>query len=135
MRILKPVGEELELDGRKYNLIFNVNVIDQLQETYDMAIVDILNSMFPKNGDEKEVKMNSYKKVAYIAQVLINENIKLHNKENEEKWEPITCEYIAEMLDNITTIKLALLMLKSFNGTNSKSETNEKNVKSEQTKK
>lgn len=135
MRILKPVGEELELEGRVYHLLFNLNVIDEIQEQYDMPIVDILNSIFDK--EDKKKQKESYNTLAYMITVLLNEDIRIHNKKNEkDQWPEVTIEYIREeVLTNSTSGQLSLLILKAFNGTLPKSEDEGPNQESVQTKK
>lgn len=56
MKILKPVGQELEFDGKVRHLLFNVNVIDEIQEKYDTDVVDVLNTIFETQDKEKKKK-------------------------------------------------------------------------------
>lgn len=137
MRILKPVGEKLELDGKLYHLLFNLNVIDEIQEYYDMPIVDVLNAMF--DIKDKQKKRESYNMLAYVLTVLINEDIRIKNKKNpESEQEKITIEYLREeIITNETSSGLALLVLKAFNGTLTKDEDEDEdpNLKGVQVKK
>lgn len=117
MRILKPVGEKFEFDDKVRHLLFNVNVIDEIQEHYDEYIVDVLNSML--DSKSKENQRNCYKKIAYILSVLLKEDIRLHNKNHpEDQWEEITEEYIKEeILTNNNSGIIAMAIIKAFSGT------------------
>lgn len=136
MRILKPIGEELEFDGKVRHLLFNINVIDEIQEHYDMYIVDTINSIFDNTNKENQKK--SYNTLAYILTVLLNEDVRLHNKKNpKDTWDKVTEEYLKEeVLTAETSARLSILMLNAFNGNLPKSEEDDDpNQKSERTKK
>jgi hypothetical protein len=135
MRILKPVGEVLEFDGKERHLLFNVNVIDQLQEDYDNDIVSIINEIFEL--EDKEKKKKAYAMLAHMLTVVLNEDVRLHNKYNpDDRWEDLSEEYIrTEILSNSTSKLISALMLLSFNGTMPKSDDTSPNEMSEQTKK
>lgn len=135
MRILKPQGIEIEFDDKKRHLLFNVNVIDEVQEKYDDYIVNILNSLFDKENNYNS--RNAYNKLSFILLTLLNEDVRLHNKNNpDDKWEPITEDFInSELLTNDTSASLSILVLQSFNGTLPKSEDEDPNQASGTTKK
>ena len=134
MRILKPVGEVLQFDDKERHLLFNVNVIDQLQEDYDTDIVDIINTIFELK--DKEKKKKSYGMLAHVLMVLLNEDVRLHNKYNpDDQWEELSEEYIrTEVLSNTTSKNIAILILLSFNGSMPKSDDTSPNEMSEQVK-
>jgi len=135
MRILMPVGEEIQFDDKLRHLLFNTNVIDEIQECYDDGIVDILNSML--GSKEKEGKKNQYDKLSYILLVLLNEDVRLHNKNNQnDKWEVLTEEFIrSELVTNTTSLELTMLVLTAFSGSVPKSTDSPPNVESDNIKK
>jgi hypothetical protein len=135
MRILKPVGIEIDIDGKDRHLLFNVNVIDELQEHFDMYIGDILNALL--DNQDKEKQKAFYDSIVYILAVLLNEDVRMHNKNNpSDPWEKITDEYLKEeILTNSTSAAIALEILKSFNGSLPKNEDDDPNLKSGKTKK
>jgi len=135
VRILKPVGEEIDFDGKTRHLLFNINVIDDIQEHFDMYIVDVLNSVF--ETENKEIQKKSYDTLSYILTSLLNEDVRMHNKNNtEDQWDEITEEYIKEeLLTNGTSMVLGSLVLKSFNGSLPKTEEDDPNQKTGQKKK
>jgi hypothetical protein len=135
MRILKPVGIEIDIDGKDRHLLFNVNVIDELQEHFDLYIGDILNALL--DSQDKEKQKAFYDSIAFILAVLLNEDVRIHNKNNpNDPWEKITEEYLKEeVLTNSTSATITLEILKSFNGTLPKSEEDDPNLKSGKTRK
>ena len=135
MRILMPVGEEIQFDDKLRHLLFNTNVIDEIQECYDDGIVDILNSML--GSKEKEGKKNQYDKLSYILLVLLNEDVRLHNKNKEnDKWEVLTEEFVrSELVTNTTSLELTMLVLTAFSGSVPKSKDSPPNVESDNIKK
>lgn len=131
-----PVGEEIDFDGKTRHLLFNVNVIDDIQEHFDMYIVDVLNSLF--KIDDTAAQRGAFDTLSYVLTVLLNEDIRMHNKKySSDQWDEITEEYIKEeLLTNSTSAILASLVLKSFNGTlPPKNEEDDPNQKSGQKKK
>lgn len=135
MRILKPVGEEIEFDSKVRHLLFNVNVIDDVQEHFDMYIVDVLNSIF--EVEDKDVQRKSYDTLSYVLSSLLNEDVRIHNKNNpSDQWEEITEDFIKEeVLTNGNSPVFASLVLKSFNESLPKHEEDDPNQKSGQKKK
>ena len=134
MRTLMPIGEEIDFDGRTRKLLFNVNVIDEIQEHYDAPIVDVINSIFSK--EDKEIRKKSYDTISYIFNVLLNEDARLHNKKfPKDEWEDLTEEFLKEeVITNSTSLQITLAILASFNGSIPQEE-EDPNVKSEQTRK
>ena len=119
MRILKPEGIEIEFDDKKRHLLFNLNVIDAVQEKYDGYIIDILDSI-SNNTDNR----NAYGKISYILYALLNEDTEIHNsKFPDDKWDQITEEYINRtLLTNETMAIYIPLIFASFNGSLPKNE-------------
>jgi hypothetical protein len=135
VRILKPVGEEIEFDSKVRHLLFNVNVIDDVQEHFDMYIVDVLNYIF--EVEDKDVQRKSYDTLSYVLSSLLNEDVRIHNKNNpSDQWEEITEDFIKEeVLTNGNSPVFASLVLKSFNESLPKHEEDDPNQKSGQKKK
>ena len=65
MSDLKPKGIKIELDGKEYNLLFSLNVIEDFQDKFDTPISKIQEIM----GDERKV----YKATKFLLAALINE--------------------------------------------------------------
>jgi len=132
MRILMPIGEEIEFDDKKRHLLFNINVIDEIQEHFDMYIVDAINSVFSETD-----KKGGYNRLSYILLVLLNEDVRMHNRKSpNDQWCLITEDFInSELLTNDTAKVFTGLILKSFNGSLPKVDKQTPNVKSGQVKK
>lgn len=78
MRDLKPTGAELEFLGKKWSLLFTVNVIDEIQENFDIHIGELAKLIDVKT---REVWSN----VSFMLFVMINEQIEIENEIAEEK--------------------------------------------------
>ena len=115
MRILRPKGEKLTIDDRTYHLLFNINTIDEIQEHFDKPIDEVLNDTLDLKNTEN--KKQSYNKIAYMLTTLINQDVERHNKKSEDKWGPVSEEWLKEeILTNETAIQAMALILKAFNG-------------------
>lgn len=67
MSDMRPSGSEIELGGRKLRLLWTINVIDQIQDRYDMPISEI-DQLFQ---DERK----AIKAIRELLTMLINEAI------------------------------------------------------------
>lgn len=130
MRILMPQGEPINFDGIDRKLLFNINVIDELQEHYDMNIADVFKLILTTDP-EKVGK--SYDNLCYILSVLVNEDTRIYNKTASEKREIITESEIKEYITHGTANVLTYYVLKAFNKGMPKKgeEDDDPNVKSE----
>ena len=134
MRILRPKGEKLTIDDRTYHLLFNINTIDEIQEHFDKPIDEVLNDTLDIKNTEN--KKQSYNKIAYMLATLINQDVERHNKKSEDKWEPVSEEWLKEeILTNETAIQAMALILKAFNGSVDTGDEKDPNQKSVQVKK
>ena len=134
MRILRPKGEKLTIDDRTYHLLFNINTIDEIQEHFDKPIDEVLNDTLDLKNTEN--KKQSYNKIAYMLATLINQDVERHNKKSEDKWEPVSEEWLKEeILTNETAIQAMALILKAFNGSVDTGDEKNPNQKSVQVKK
>jgi hypothetical protein len=111
MRDLRPKGIEINIDGKQRSLLFTINVIDELQERYDLAIYEVIQKLF---SEEEKDKKESYKVLKCITTVLINEDVAIHNDESEEKWEEVTEKYIGRKLTIENMGYVAILILKAY---------------------
>ncbi|MDF2820185.1 MAG: hypothetical protein K0R15_626 [Clostridiales bacterium] len=111
MRSLKPKGIEINLDNKPRKLLFTLNVIDDLQEHYNLAINEVLMKMF---GETEEEKKKSYNILKYIMMVLINEDVDIHNDENSDKWEKVSERYVGRILAKCNTGFVVTMVLEAF---------------------
>lgn len=109
-----------EFDGKTFQLKFNLNVIAEIQEKYED-----LDSFF-----EKIAKVGD---MLWLLCLLINQDVKKHNKSSTEKWEYYTVEQIGEVfgISDIKTLS-SLIADAVMNAMPSKdTEENEKNATAE----
>lgn len=111
MRDLRPKGIEINIDGKQRHFLFTINVIDELQERYDLAIYEVIQKLF---SEDEQDKRNSFKVLKCITTVLLNEDVAIHNDENEEKWEEVTEKYIGRKLTIENMGFVAIAILKSY---------------------
>ena len=104
------------------------------QEYFDKPIDEVLNDTLDiKNAENKK---QSYNKIAYMLATLINQDVERHNKKSEDKWEPVSEEWLKEeILTNETAIQAMALMLKASNGSVDTGDEKNPNQKSVQVKK
>lgn len=67
MSDLRPKPPEIEIGGKKYGLLFNLNAIDEIQDRFDLPISQISDLM----DDERKV----FKILKSLLTILINEAI------------------------------------------------------------
>lgn len=85
MEILKQKGREFILDGKQYFLKFNLETLNKMNEL--------------SNNDIDNFVINS-SNVSTILAWMINEYIDDYNKNNDDKLEPVTTEYLNKEIPN-----------------------------------
>lgn len=75
MSDLRPKPPEIELGGKKYGVLFNLNAIDEIQDRFDIPISKLAELM----QDERKV----FKVLKTLLSILINEAI-----DDSESGEP-----------------------------------------------
>ena len=75
MSDLRPKPPEIELGGKKYGILFNLNAIDEIQDRFDIPISKLADLM----QDERKV----FKVLKSLLAILINEAI-----DDSESGEP-----------------------------------------------
>lgn len=99
MSDMQPKGNEIELGGRKFRLLWTINLIDEIQDKYDIPISEV-DKLFK---DER----NSIKTIRYLITTLINEAIL-----DDERGEPKVDEmWVGRKItpSNIHTLRVAIL--------------------------
>jgi hypothetical protein len=123
MRILRPKGTPIELEGEQFNLLFTVDVIDDIQEHFDNDIVSVLNSM-------REDSRKGYKVIAYVLMTLINAALERDGLEDR-----YNLKRISQYITNNTARELIPLIIYTFNNDAPPSEEKDPNGMSGQQKK
>jgi len=114
MRVLKPQGIPVNFDGIERHFLFNINVIDEIQEHFDTDIISAINLII--NDKDSELKKKAYDNLCYFVMVLANEDTRIYNKTAKEKRENIDIEYLKEVITHRTAQELLAAILKAFNG-------------------
>jgi hypothetical protein len=91
MRDLLPKGVPVEIGGKERHFVFNLNVVDELQERCDEPLSEVLAHIFSGEKDS-----NDYLKTVVTA--LINEDVAIHNDESDEKWPLVDVKSVGRMI-------------------------------------
>lgn len=135
MRDLKSNGAYINIDGKERKLTFTINVIDELQEHYDMAIGKVIETMF---GAEEDESRKSYSMIRKVLTVLINEDVEMHNDDNEDKWELVDEKYVGRRVSQENILEVGMTILKAWSASlppKEEDDEDEKNLKAENMKK
>lgn len=89
----KNINSSIEYKGKTYNLVFNLNVMEDIQEEY--GSVEIWGELVE---DKKEP---SAKAIKYGLTAMINEGIDIYNEENEDRREPFTIKQVGRIISDI----------------------------------
>lgn len=86
----------IEYKGQRYDIVFNMNVLETLQKKYG-SFNNWTNLIQPTKKDE-ECDIEALK---YVFCEAINEGIDIANEDREEKLEPLTMKQIGRIITNI----------------------------------
>ena len=99
MRDLKPTGVIFEIDEHERHLILTLNVIDEIQEHYNMSLTDVC-TLFK---DE----LKRFAVVRYMLYVMLKEDAEIQNEFSENKIPVISEKSIGRVI-NLKTITTAI---------------------------
>ena len=108
MSKLKYDGIPVEINNMEYNLLFTVNVIDELEEHFEDDITSLKNWML----DGKKVR---YKNLAYILYVLVKECIEIR-KEDGKEAQDITLEKVRRHINTVNVGDYMLAITEAYIG-------------------
>lgn len=91
---MKEMRNEIEYKGQKYNLVFNLNVMEAIQEEY--GTIGKWGNL--TDGTDGEV---SAKAVKFGLTEMLNEGIDIDNEKNGTNIEPLTLKQVGRMLTEI----------------------------------
>lgn len=115
---MKDVMDKLEYKGKEYKLIFNLNVLEEIQDKYGTLNKILMEAYGEKTGEP------SVKALAFMIAAMINEGIDIDNETAETKQPFITQKQANRMLtefiqkNNIEDVVKLIddLMAKSLQG-------------------
>lgn len=91
---MKDICSEIEYKGKKYKLVFNLNVMELIQEKY--GTLDKWGNLSDGISGEPDIKA-----VKYGFMEMINEGIDIDNEENGTDIKPLNLKQVGRMLTEI----------------------------------
>ena len=93
-KLMNDVFETIEYKGVEYRLVFNLNVIEILQDKYGTVQnwIDTINAI-ENEGDAKAVKFG--------FEAMLNEGIDMMNEDNGTDIKPLTPKAVGRMITEI----------------------------------
>lgn len=102
---MKEISKELEYKGKKYKLVFNLNVMEVIQDKY----CTLENWGKLTDGAENDGEPNA-KAVIFGITAMLNEGIDIDNEENGTKEKMLTNKQVGRMITDIGLQSSAQLM-------------------------
>lgn len=102
---MKEISKTLEYKGKKYNLVFNLNVMEVIQDKYGT----LENWGKLTDGAENDGEPNA-KAVIFGITAMLNEGIDIDNEENGTKEKMLTCKQVGRLITDIGLQSSAQLM-------------------------
>lgn len=91
---LKDIVNEIEYKGNKYLIVFNLNVMQEIQEEY--KTIEAWGSMTDGTSGEINIKA-----LIFGFTKMINEGIEIKNEENNTDIKPMTEKQVGRMITDI----------------------------------
>lgn len=92
---MKDYNGKFEYKGKEYKLVFNLNVMEKIQEEY--GSLDKWGDLTDFEGDKEP----NVKAVKFGFTEMINEAIDIYNEENGTDIKPVTKNFVGRMLTEI----------------------------------
>ena len=102
---MKEISKALEYKGKKYNLVFNLNVMEVIQDKYGT----LENWGKLTDGAENDGEPNA-KAVIFGITAMLNEGIDIDNEENGTEEKMLTNKQVGRMITEIGLKSSAQLM-------------------------
>ena len=102
---MKEISKEFEYKGKTYGLVFNLNVMEVIQEKYGT----LENWGKLTDGAENDGEPNA-KAVIFGITAMLNEGIDIENEENGTKEKMLTNKQVGRMITEIGLQSSAQLM-------------------------
>lgn len=97
---MKDIYETLEYRNKKYKIVFNLNVMQQIQDEY--GTIEAWGDLTSPKKDDKEGEPNA-KAVIFGFWAMLNEGIDIENDEKAEgeKIAPLTLKQVGRILTEV----------------------------------
>ena len=102
---MKEISKEFEYKGKTYNLVFNLNVMEVIQDKYGT----LENWGKLTDGTENDGEPNA-KAVIFGITAMLNEGIDIDNEENGTEEKMLTNKQVGRMITEIGLKSSAQLM-------------------------
>ena len=102
---MKEISKEFEYKGKTYNLVFNLNVMEVIQDKYGT----LENWGKLTDGTENDGEPNA-KAVIFGITAMLNEGIDIENEENGTEEKMLTNKQVGRMITEIGLKSSAQLM-------------------------
>ena len=98
--------KHIEANGVKYPLVFNLNVMEKIQDKYETIENwgDLTEEKTKEDGTKQEVNLKALK---YGILEMINEGIDIENESREDKREFITDKQVGRIITGLGLEKMA----------------------------
>lgn len=122
---MKDIMDKLEYKGKEYKLIFNLNVLEEIQDKYG-TLNNLLEDAYGRKTGEPSIKA-----LSFIIMSMVNEAIDIENERKEVPQPFITQKQANRMLtefiqgngvDNVVKLVDDLMAKSLQGGENSKNE-------------
>lgn len=102
MSDLRPKGTPVVINGEERNLLFTLNVIDEIQDHYDAPMTEVWDRLTDKRESEKTIR--------YLVCTLLNDEA-AREQRNGKELKSYTEEEVgwAITVENVNEIMMALL--------------------------
>ena len=99
---MKEMFKPIEHNGKRYNIVFNLNVMETIQEEYETlenwgALTDG-KAIDPETGKEKEVDI---KALLFGFREMLNEGIEIENEKNGTNEPLLTKKQVGRIITDI----------------------------------
>ena len=113
---LKDIVNELEYKGEKYLIVFNLNVMQEIQEAY--GTIESWGEL--TDGSTGEINI---KALIFGFAKMINEGIEIKNEEKGENKKPFTEKQVGRMITDIGLETMAQKLKEAVIGSTKSDET------------
>lgn len=109
---MKEVSREVEYKGKVYKIVFNLNVMEAIQDKYGSieAWGDLTDGTVDRDGNplpEGETGEIDIKAFVFGFQEMINEGIEIDNEDNGTNDPPLTHKQVGRIISALTQEKVA----------------------------
>lgn len=108
---MKDYYETLKYEDKEYKLVFNINVMQDLQEKY--GTFDKWTSLVVPEGEGAEPSVRA---VIDVYTAMLNEGIDIENEANETKIKPFTTRQVGRVITAIGLEKAVEVMSSVVSG-------------------